>query len=229
MNLLNFNKTVPYIRKKGIAGYFQIIFHNFFDLVLLNFIFLITSLPVFTIGASYKAFISVCNKYAEDENVYPIREYFKNFKQNFLKSMLYGLIFTVAFVIIAFASLFYLNMSKQSMIFFLFAVVGAACIFLLIMMLCWFFPLYVKLGQDFKTLIINSFILSFNYIKSSFSYLLVVFVCFALIFSLFPYSVPFVAILPFMLIALASSCGTVEKINETFNLNNDTEETDSEK
>lgn len=224
MSLLNFDKTVPYIRKKGIAGYFQLIFHNFFDLVLLNFIFMITSLPIITLGASYKALISVCNKYAEDEVVYPIREYFSRFKENFLKSSLYGLLFTAIFFIIAFSSLFYLNLSKDNIIFFLFAVVGAICLMLLIMMACWFFPLLTKVNQNLKTLIINSFVLSFSYIKPSLLYLLTVFICSALVFSLFPYSVPFIAILPFMLIALASSCGAAEKINETFSLKSENDD-----
>ena len=81
MNLMNLDKTVPYVRKKGIAGYFQLIFHNFFDFILLNLVFTLTCLPLFTFGASYKALIEVCNKYAEDKVVYPIREYFANFKK----------------------------------------------------------------------------------------------------------------------------------------------------
>ncbi len=219
MSLMNFDKTIPYIRKKGIAGYFQLIFHNFFDLVLLNFIFVITCLPIFTFGAAYNALITVCNKYAEDEVVYPIREYFQNFKKEFLKSALYGIVFIVAFVIIAFSSIFYLNMAKENILFFLFAVVGAVCLMLLTMMFGWFFPIYTKIEQGFKALIINSFILSFNYIKSSLCFLLTVFVCIALVLALFPYSVPFIAILPFMLIALSSSCGAAEKVNETFGIN----------
>ncbi|MBQ5590071.1 MAG: YesL family protein [Clostridia bacterium] len=218
MSLLNFNKTVPYIRKKGILGYFQIIYHNFFDLVLLNFLFFITSLPIITIGASYKALICVCNKYSDDEVVYPVREFFKEFKQNFFKSFAFGLIFNITFVIIAFSCLFYFNLSKENIIFSFFSLISAVCLFLLLMIVCWFFPLYTKCKQNFKTLIINSFILSFTFIKSSFCYILVLFLLFLLHFFLFPYSVPFIAILPFSLIALSSSCATTEKINETFSL-----------
>ena len=218
MGFLNFDRTVPYIRKKGIAGYFQIIFHNFFDLVLLNFIFLITCLPAFTFGASYKALITVCNKYAEDQVVYPVREYFKNFKKEFLKSTLYGILFAVAFVIIGFSTLFYLNLTKNNVIFFMLAVIGAVCFMLLTMIFGWFFPVFTKIEQGFKELIINSFILTFKHIKSSLCFLLTVFVCSALIFSFFPYSVPFIAILPFMLIALASSCGTAEIVNQEFGI-----------
>ena len=218
MGLINFDRTVPYIRKKGIAGFFQIIFHNFFDLVLLNFIFLITCLPVFTFGASYKALITVCNKYAEDKVVYPLREYFKNFKAEFLKSTLYGILFAVAFVIIGFSTLFYLNLSKNNIIFFMFAVLGAICFMLISMIFGWFFPIFTKIEQRFKELVINSFILTFKHIKSSLCFLLTIFLCSALIFSFFPFSVPFIAIFPFILISLASSCGAAEIVNKEFGI-----------
>lgn len=218
MSFINFDRTVPYIRKKGLAGYFQIIFHNFFDLVLLNFIFLLTCLPIITVGPSCKALIAVCNKYAEDKVVYPIREYFGNFKKEFLKSVLYGILFAGTFFIIAFSTLFYFNLAKDNVIFFVFAVIGAVCFILLTMIFGWFFPIYTKIEQGLKALIVNSFILAFRYIKSSICFLLTVFICSAGVFAFFPYSVPFIAILPFMLISLASSCGCAEKINEAFKI-----------
>ena len=113
MNLNGFDKTVPYIRKTGIAGYFQLIFHNFFDFILLNLVFTLTCLPLITFGASYKALIQVCSKYAEDKVVYPIREYFMYFKNEFLKSTLYGLFFLIMFFLIDFSCVFYYNLSKQ--------------------------------------------------------------------------------------------------------------------
>ena len=216
MNLLNFNKTVPYKRQKGIKGYFQIIFHHFFDLVLLNFIFVVTSLPLFTVSASYKALIEVLCKYAEDENVYPIREYFQNFKKEFLKSTIYGLAFVVTSSIIAFSCWFYLQLSKENIIFFLFAVVSAICLIIISLMICWFFPLFTKIEQDFKSLIINSFILAFKYFKSTILFLVVIVVLLSLIIALFPYSLPVVLILPFVLIGLSSSFICAEKINEVF-------------
>ena len=221
MNLFNFNKTVPFVRKKGIKGYFQIIFHSFFDLVLLNFIFVLTSLPIVTIGASYKALVEVLNKYAEDENVYPIREYFLNFKKEFLKSSGYGILFLFTFFIIAFSCNFYLNLAKENIIFLLFACVSLICLILLTMIFGWFFPLFTKIDQKLSALIINSFILSFKFIKSTLCFLAVVLICFCLIFAFFPYSLPVIFILPFVLIALASSCGAAEKINEVFDIKKD--------
>ena len=85
----------------------------------------------------------------------------------------------------------------------------------------WFFPLFTKIDQDFKALVINSFILSFKFIKSTLCFLAVVLICFCLIFAFFPYSLPVIFILPFVLIALASSCGAAEKINEVFDIKKD--------
>ena len=221
MNLMNLDKTVPYIRKKGIAGYFQLIFHNFFDFILLNLMFTLTCLPIFTFGASYKALIEVCNKYAEDKVVYPIREYFANFKKEFGKSTLYGLFFIAAFAVIDFSCWFYFNMAKQTAVMFVLAVICAVCHISLTMIMGWFFPIFTKIDQKFTALVTNSLILAFGNIKSTLCYLLSVGVCAALVFALFPYSVPFIAVLPFFIIALASSCGTAEKINEAFGIKSD--------
>ena len=218
MNLMNLDKTVPYVRKKGIAGYFQLIFHNFFDFILLNLVFTLTCLPLFTFGASYKALIEVCNKYAEDKVVYPIREYFANFKKEFGKSTLYGLIFIALFAVIDFSCWFYFYAAKQASVMFALAVICAVCHILLTIIMGWFFPIFTKIDQKFTALVANSLILAVGNIKSTLCYLLAVGVCAALIFALFPYSVPSIAVLPFFIIALSSSCGTAEKINAAFGI-----------
>lgn len=205
MNLLDFKRTVPYKKRTGILGYFQLIYHNFFDLVLLNIMFVVTSLPIVTIGASYTAFISVCNKYAKDEVVYPLKEYFINFKNNFLKSALYGIIFTITIFIISFSCFFYFNLAKEIFVFYLLASISLLCLFLVIMTACWFFPLYCEKKYDFKRLIIDSFFKIFiNFARSIVFLLTVILVSFA-IFAFFPYSLPFIVFFPVMIIALCSS------------------------
>lgn len=206
MPLLDFNRTVPYKKKEGILGYFQIIFHNFFDLVLLNIIFVFTSLPIVTIGASYTSFIAVCNKYAEDENVYPIKEYFSCFKNNFLKTTLYGIIFTLAIVIISFSMVFYLNLGKEIFVFYFLSAVSLICLLIVLMLGGWFFPCISKNDEGFKNSIVKSFVLMISNIKKSLLFLVVVLICAFAIFAFFPYSVPFIFLFPIMLITLASSC-----------------------
>lgn len=200
-------------------GYFQLLFYNFFDLALLNLVFTLTCLPIFTFGAAYKSLIRVCGKYAEDKVVYPIRDYFANFKKEFGKSTLYGLAFIAAFAVTDFSCIFYYDLSKQSPAMFMLAVICLFCRILLSMVICWFFPIFTKIDQKAKDMLKNSFVLAFDCMKSTLCYLLAVAVCTALVFAFFPYSVPFIAVLPFMITALASSCATSEKINAAFGIN----------
>lgn len=53
------------------------------ELVLLNFVFILTCIPVFTIGASVTALYSITLKMMRGEEGYIIRGYFKDFIRNF--------------------------------------------------------------------------------------------------------------------------------------------------
>ena len=53
------------------------------DLLLLNFLFIITSIPIFTIGASLCALYSVNLKMTRKEESYVIKDFFRSFRQNF--------------------------------------------------------------------------------------------------------------------------------------------------
>lgn len=63
-----------------------------FDLLLLNFIWIIFSLPIFTIGASTTALFYVCNKKVNLEDGYLFRDFWKSFKMNFKQSTIVWLI-----------------------------------------------------------------------------------------------------------------------------------------
>lgn len=73
------------------------------ELVLLNFVFILTCIPVFTIGASVTALYSITLKMIRNEEGYIIRGYFhdfiKNFKQAaffwFMALLLYFLLYVV--------------------------------------------------------------------------------------------------------------------------------------
>ena len=62
------------------------------DLMLLNILFLVCSLPIFTIGASFTAMYYVTLKLAENEEGYIARGFWKSFKQNFKQATIIWLI-----------------------------------------------------------------------------------------------------------------------------------------
>lgn len=54
-----------------------------FDLILLNFLFIVFSLPIFTIGASITAMYSVSLQMVRNEECYIMRRFLASFKENF--------------------------------------------------------------------------------------------------------------------------------------------------
>ena len=57
--------------------------NRFADLMILNLLFLLTSIPIFTIGASLTALYSVCFHLGTDREGSTFRDYFAAFKENF--------------------------------------------------------------------------------------------------------------------------------------------------
>lgn len=59
------------------------LFSRISDFLLLNFLFIITSIPVITLGSSITALYSVSLKMVRNEESYIARDYFKAFRRNF--------------------------------------------------------------------------------------------------------------------------------------------------
>ena len=53
------------------------------DLIILNILWMITSIPIVTIGASTTALYYVTLKLVRDEDGYTIKSFFKSFRDNF--------------------------------------------------------------------------------------------------------------------------------------------------
>ncbi len=65
------------------------------DLIILNILVVICSLPLFTIGASLTAMHYVVLKMVRNEEGYIIKSFFKSFKQNFKQATIIWLILLV--------------------------------------------------------------------------------------------------------------------------------------
>ena len=63
------------------------------DLIILNLLFLITSIPIVTIGINLTAVYSVTHKMVRNEESYIWRSYWKSWKQNFRQGLIIWLIF----------------------------------------------------------------------------------------------------------------------------------------
>ncbi len=66
--------------------------NHILDLIVLNFLFLITCIPIVTIGASISSLYTMTLKIVRKEDTYVIRGYFKAFKVNFKQATAFWLI-----------------------------------------------------------------------------------------------------------------------------------------
>ena len=76
----------------GIDSKFYEVVSRIADLVVLNLLFVLCSLPIITIGASTTALYGVTKKMAENREGYICRNYFRLFKENFKQSTMMWII-----------------------------------------------------------------------------------------------------------------------------------------
>ena len=71
-----------------------------FNLMLLNIIAIITTLPVITAGASLTALFDVSQRIVRGDDIYILKTFFSSFKLNFRKGTLTGLVFLAATLLV---------------------------------------------------------------------------------------------------------------------------------
>lgn len=83
------------------------------DLFLLQIFFLLTSIPVVTIGAGLTAMFTVCRKIQDEEQTSVAREYFSAFRSGFRQSTAAWLIVALAAALLANAIGYYYQLSSD--------------------------------------------------------------------------------------------------------------------
>jgi len=133
------------------------------NLIFLNILWIIFSIPVITVGASTTAMFSVMMKMARDREGYMWQGFWKAFKENFKQSTKIWLIFLaamsiVAFDIYAFYMLLDLSFGKY---------IGAILIGVFIILafgLVYVFALQAQFENKIKQTIINAFLMAAKHI-----------------------------------------------------------------
>ena len=70
------------------------------DLIVLNLLTLLCCLPLFTIGAALTALNAAAIKIVRGEETAPVKDYFRDFRQNFKKGTGMGLLFLLVFAVL---------------------------------------------------------------------------------------------------------------------------------
>jgi len=118
------------------------------DLMILNFLFMLFSIPVFTIGASMTALYTVTFKMLDETEGNIVKTFFKAFKQNFKQATVIWLVVFAAGVFLAYdAYLSYVSTSIVAKI-----LMGVIILVALIyaMWVSWIFPVQSKFDNPVK-------------------------------------------------------------------------------
>ena len=174
--------------------------------MILNIIFLITCIPIVTIGAAWTALYYVTLKMIRNEESYIVRSYFKSFKENFKQSTIMWLIALVLLVLLFFDYRIVNVMDgtiRQAML------IGLTVVALfLAMILTYLFPLQSKFYNTIKNTTKNALLMSIRHLPQT--VIMLVITVAAVLITFFnnwtiSYGLLFWILLGFATIALANS------------------------
>lgn len=143
-----------------VDGKFYQFLNRFYDLVKLNLLWLLFSLPIITFGASTTAAYSILLKMADNQEFYIARTFVREFKSNFKQGTILGLIFLVATYALYLD--YELNrVSEDGSIFLI--VVGILSAFIYVFAMLYAFPLLARYENTLIETIQNSMRISRRY------------------------------------------------------------------
>jgi len=130
-------------------------FHNLFDLMIVNWLFLLCCLPIITIGPATCGMYTVTLKLARNEGTYPVKDFFHGFKTNLKPGFLLGLI--AAVVLIAAAGDAYFALQQTLWLRNLYLVISVTIAVLWLIFVGYTFALQAMFDNPLKIQILNAF------------------------------------------------------------------------
>lgn len=133
---------------------------RFMDMLKLNFMWLLFSLPVITIGASTVAAMSVALKMTDDEEGYIGRSFIKAFKENWKKGTLLWIITVIAAYAVYLDFQFFNAIDGNPL---MFLIIGIVSCFVIVLSLIYAYPLTARYENTLVRTIQNSFEIARKY------------------------------------------------------------------
>ena len=130
------------------------------DFIFLNLIFLVTCIPVITIGPAISALFSITMREARGEHGYIVRPYLKAFKDNFGSSLILFLIYFAAGAVLFFNFGFWLNLN--SILGNVILVILAFCAVSYVLSLIYVFALNARFQNTIRQTMKNSLLLALS-------------------------------------------------------------------
>jgi len=135
-------------------------FTRLWDMIKLNFIWLICSLPIVTLGASTAAAFSVTLKMVDDTEGYVVADFFKAFRSNLKKGIPLGLIFVIcSYGLYLYTQMYSVFESYKTVM----LIVGIVAGFVYFMLFIYAFPLLARYENSIFRTLGNSYRIATRY------------------------------------------------------------------
>ncbi len=172
------------------------------DLMILNFLWIICSIPIVTIGASTTALYDVTLKLVDEAEGYLFKGFFKSFKQNFRKATIIWISILFIFSVIGVNLAFWIKL--KSVTGYIAVSVMVFIFFLFILTEVYVFPILSNFNGTIKDTFKKSCILSLRYLPYSLAILLISSI-FMGITIIFPFTILFMIFVGFAFYAYINS------------------------
>lgn len=139
------------------------------DAMILSILFVVCSLPIFTIGASVTALYYAAMKGVKGGDGYVAKYFMKSFKDNFKQSTIIWLICLVAFFILG-VDVWYWFEQRQAgggMMIWAMQIISVIMLSVAVMVAIYVFPLQAKFDNTIKVQFRNAFLLSIKYFPTT--------------------------------------------------------------
>lgn len=179
---------------------------KFCDLLILNILWILLSIPVVTSGAATTAVYYVTLKLVRDEEGPTIRSFFRSFKENFRQATILWLVLLAVGGLLAFDVYFFFFIQKEPSLLrtAMIAIFGGFSLLYCFTSL-YVFPLQARFYNPIRRTLFNALIMSVRHLLFTLGMLAVdVFLFFAAIF-LLPVLMPFLVLFGFPLVAFINS------------------------
>lgn len=131
---------------------------------LLNILWLVTSIPIVTIGASTTALIYSCMKLSQDES-YIVQTYFHSFRENFKQATAIWLIYAVVGVLLSMDLYYWMNLTESQS--YIWLAVSIALVVIVVTSFTYVFAIQSKFYNTVRRTIAFSFILPYKHLKET--------------------------------------------------------------
>jgi len=197
----------PYQNEQGkppLACFFSLLISKLLSLIIVNLLFILTSVPLFTISQSIAAMNKTMQHILSGGEESILKVYFRTFKTEFLPSFGIGALSILLLSGLAYGSyIYYLNNDRWSYVFFFFLLV--LLFILAYSILMWAYMMKVAVKLSLKSVLKNAIILTFSYPKQTiFGSIGSLIIVVAGVFW-FPYSTPLLLLIVFSFACFVST------------------------